>query len=82
VAVLFVIKNFSNSVHSLPKYHDPQSNYYFQPVAVETTGVYGKSTGVYGEATGVYGETTGVYGKSTGVYGETTGVYGKSTVPL
>jgi len=24
------------------KYHDLQSNYYFQPVAVETTGVYGK----------------------------------------
>ena len=26
------------------KYHDLQSNYHFQPVAIETTGVYGKST--------------------------------------
>jgi len=26
------------------KYHDLQSNYRFQPVAIETTGVYGKST--------------------------------------
>jgi len=26
------------------KYHDLQSNYHFQPVAAETTGVYGKST--------------------------------------
>jgi len=26
------------------KYHDLQSNYHLQPVAVETTGVYGKST--------------------------------------
>jgi len=25
-------------------YHDLQSNYHFQPVAIETTGVYGKST--------------------------------------
>jgi len=25
------------------KYHDLQSNYHFQPVAIETTGVYGKS---------------------------------------
>ena len=28
----------------MPKYHDLQSNYHFQPVAIETTGVYGKST--------------------------------------
>ena len=33
------------------KYHDLQSNYHFQPVAIETTGVYGKTTGVYGEST-------------------------------
>ena len=26
------------------KYHDLQSNYHLQPVAIETTGVYGKST--------------------------------------
>jgi len=26
------------------KYHDLQSNYHFQPVTIETTGVYGKST--------------------------------------
>jgi len=26
------------------KYNDPRDNYYFQPVAVETTDVYGKST--------------------------------------
>ena len=26
------------------KYHDLQSNYHLKPVAVETTGVYGKST--------------------------------------
>jgi len=26
------------------KYNDLQSNYHFQPVAIETTGVYGKST--------------------------------------
>jgi len=26
------------------KYHYLQSNYHFQPVAIETTGVYGKST--------------------------------------
>jgi len=26
------------------KYHDLQSNYHFQPVAIETTGVYRKST--------------------------------------
>jgi len=26
------------------KYHDLQSNYYFQPIVIETTGVYGKST--------------------------------------
>jgi len=26
------------------KYHDLQSNYHFQPLAIETTGVYGKST--------------------------------------
>ena len=26
------------------KYHDLQSNFHFQPVAIETTGVYGKST--------------------------------------
>jgi len=26
------------------KYHDLQSNYHFQPVAIETTGVYGKTT--------------------------------------
>ena len=26
------------------KYHDLQSNYHLQPVAMETTGVYGKST--------------------------------------
>jgi len=26
------------------RYHDLQSNYHFQPVAIETTGVYGKST--------------------------------------
>jgi len=26
------------------KYHDLQSNYHFQPMAIETTGVYGKST--------------------------------------
>jgi len=26
------------------KYHDLQSNYHFQPVEIETTGVYGKST--------------------------------------
>jgi len=26
------------------KYHDLQSNCHFQPVAIETTGVYGKST--------------------------------------
>jgi len=25
------------------EYHDLQSNYHFQPVAIETTGVYGKS---------------------------------------
>ena len=29
----------------MPKiYHDLQSNYHLQPVAIETTGVYGKST--------------------------------------
>ena len=26
------------------KYHNLQSNYHLQPVAIETTGVYGKST--------------------------------------
>ena len=26
------------------KYHDLQTNYHFQPVAIETTSVYGKST--------------------------------------
>jgi len=26
------------------KYNDLLDNYYFQPVAIETTGVYGKST--------------------------------------
>ena len=26
------------------KYHDLQSNYHFQPVSIETTGVYGKTT--------------------------------------
>jgi len=26
------------------KYHDLQSNYHFQPAAIETTGVYDKST--------------------------------------
>jgi len=26
------------------KYHDLQSNYHFQPVTIETTGVYGTST--------------------------------------
>jgi len=29
------------------KYHDLQSNYHFQPVAIETTGVCGKSTAPY-----------------------------------
>jgi len=29
------------------KYHEPQSNYHFQPVAVETTCVYGKSTTLF-----------------------------------
>jgi len=28
----------------VPKYHDLQTNDHFQPVAIETTGVYGKST--------------------------------------
>jgi len=31
----------------MPKYHDLQSNYHFQPVAIETTSVYGKSTAPY-----------------------------------
>ena len=29
------------------KYHDLQSNYHLQPVAIETTGVYGKSTALF-----------------------------------
>jgi len=29
------------------KYHDLQSNYNFQPVAIETTSVYGKSTAIF-----------------------------------
>jgi len=29
------------------KYHDPQRNYHFQPVTIETTGVYGKCTGIF-----------------------------------
>jgi len=31
------------------KYHDLQSNYHFQPVEIETTGVYGKSTSPFFE---------------------------------
>ena len=31
------------------KYHDFQSNCHFQPVAIETTGVYGKSTALFFE---------------------------------
>ena len=29
------------------KYHDLHSNYHFQPVAIETTGVNGKSTALF-----------------------------------
>ena len=29
------------------KYHDLQSNFHFQPAAIETTGVYGKSTALF-----------------------------------
>jgi len=28
----------------MPKYHDLQNNYHFQPVAIQITGMYGKST--------------------------------------
>ena len=32
------------SISVCQKYHDLQSNYHLQPVAIETTGVYGMST--------------------------------------